>query len=50
MFKSTSDMMLKFSAIDNLTERVYFKYKFRGKRFQVVQKVQFLINVSNLWF
>lgn len=50
MFKSTSDMMLKFSAIDNLTERVYFKYKFRGKGFQVVQKMQFLINVSNFWF
>lgn len=39
-----------FSPADNLTESVYVGYKFVGVRVQVFDKIQFLINTSNLCY
>ena len=34
---------MKFSPVDNLTERIHLIYKFRGDRVQVFKKMSFFV-------
>ena len=41
IFKSTKDMVVKFSPEDDMTEIVYLEYQFSGYKDQVLKKNRF---------